>query len=371
MPAEVFPPGEFIRDELESRDWTQQDLADVLGRPIQAVNEIISAKKAVTPETAQGLGDAFGTGAEFWMNLESAYRLSLARRSGDPDVARRAKIYDKAPVKQMVKRQWISPSDNVDELEREVLRFLEIPSLDASPTLCGAARKSTNYAERTPSEVAWCYRAKQLAKMLDVGPFSQDALRERLPALRQLARDDHGVSEIGDLLAELGIRLVIVEHLPKTEIDGVAFWLDRHSPVIAMSLRFDRIDCFWFTLAHELSHVMRVDDWLLDKDLVGKAGRSVVDKPDEERMADEEAASFLIPGGELDSFIARVRPLFSKNRIVQFANRMEVHPGIVVGQLQYRGEIGYSHSREMLVRVRELVTDRVLTDGWGHVPTRA
>lgn len=81
IPAEVFPPGEFVRDELEARGWTQADLAVILNKPLPAVNEIIAGKKAITPETAQALGDAFGVGPEFWLNLESAYRLSLAAPS--------------------------------------------------------------------------------------------------------------------------------------------------------------------------------------------------------------------------------------------------------------------------------------------------
>lgn len=73
VPAEVFPPGEFIRDELEARGWTQQDLADILGRPLKAVSEILAGKRAVTADTAKGLGEAFEVDPQFWMNLESAY----------------------------------------------------------------------------------------------------------------------------------------------------------------------------------------------------------------------------------------------------------------------------------------------------------
>ncbi len=71
--AEVFPPGEFIKEELEARGWTQTDLAEILGRPFQLVNEILAGKRAISPETAQGLGEAFGTGAQVWMNLENTY----------------------------------------------------------------------------------------------------------------------------------------------------------------------------------------------------------------------------------------------------------------------------------------------------------
>jgi addiction module HigA family antidote len=96
IPAEVFPPGEFIREELEARGWTQTDLAEILGRPFRLVNEIISGKRSITPETAVGLGQAFGTGPQFWMNLESSYRLSLVKGE-DHDVSRRAKRLAESP----------------------------------------------------------------------------------------------------------------------------------------------------------------------------------------------------------------------------------------------------------------------------------
>ncbi len=75
VPAEVVPPGEIIKEELEARGGTQSDLAEILGRHIVLVNEIITGKRAITPETARRLGDAFGVAPQFFLNLESAYQL--------------------------------------------------------------------------------------------------------------------------------------------------------------------------------------------------------------------------------------------------------------------------------------------------------
>ena len=80
VPAEVFPPGEFLRDELEMRGWSQTEFAEILGRGPKVVNEIILAKRAITPATALELSAALGTSARFWLNLESAYQLSKAIR---------------------------------------------------------------------------------------------------------------------------------------------------------------------------------------------------------------------------------------------------------------------------------------------------
>lgn len=87
MPSHINPrpfrpvsPGEILGDELRARGWTQKDLAARIGRPAQAVSEIVNGKKQITAETALELAEAFGTSAEFWMNLEVGYRLDLARR---------------------------------------------------------------------------------------------------------------------------------------------------------------------------------------------------------------------------------------------------------------------------------------------------
>jgi len=117
-PAEVFPPGEFLREELEARGWTQADLAAIVGRPVHSINQIIVGKRGISPEMAQGLAAALGTSPEFWMNLDAAYQLGHVRRDDSDVVARRARLYSLAPVKDMLNRGWIKRSDDIDVLER-------------------------------------------------------------------------------------------------------------------------------------------------------------------------------------------------------------------------------------------------------------
>ena len=102
--------------------------------------------------------------------------------------------------------------------------------------------------------------------------------------------------------------------------------------------------------------------------LVGKDRQPTDEKPEIEKQADRFASDFLVPQAEIERFILRVRPLYSKILINQFANRIGVHPGIVVGQLQHRRKIGWDHSREMLVKVRENVISTAYVDGWGSEP---
>lgn len=78
-PAQAVSPGEIIAMELEERGWSQRDLAEIMGRPPQAISEIIRGTKQITPETAMELVQVFGTSAEIWMNLEANYRLQITR----------------------------------------------------------------------------------------------------------------------------------------------------------------------------------------------------------------------------------------------------------------------------------------------------
>jgi HTH-type transcriptional regulator/antitoxin HigA len=128
-PAEVFPPGEFIREELEERGWTQADLAKIMGRPASALNLIIAGKKGITAETAKELASAFGTSADFWLNLENAYKLSKVVVA-EEIISRRARLFEIAPVKELEKRNWIKRCDSVEDLERELKTFFSANSLD-------------------------------------------------------------------------------------------------------------------------------------------------------------------------------------------------------------------------------------------------
>jgi HTH-type transcriptional regulator/antitoxin HigA len=370
--AEAFPPGEYLREELEARGWTQTDLAEILGRPPRVVNEIIAGKRGITPETARGLGDAFGTGPEYWMNLESAYE--LWRVKSDNSVARRARMFSAAPIKEMIRRGWIERSKNVDVLERNVAAFLNIGSLNEEPAaLAHAARKSTSYEDVTPAQRAWLYRVRQLAPSVHVKARYSDTLFPKCIArLQALLIHPQEARHVPATLAEFGIRFMVVEHLPQTRIDGVCMWLDQESPVVAVSMRFDRIDWFWHTLMHELGHVKNRDGLqtqvALDVDLYNDETPSQTQQAlAAEKRANQFAVATLVPQDELDDFVARTSPLFSRQSIVLFAKRMVVHPGIVVGQLQRRPDgIGYQHSRQLLEKVRGIVIGAALTDGWGH-----
>lgn len=364
VPAEVFPPGEFLREELEAREWTQQELADILDRPPRLISELIAGKRAVTPETAKGLADAFGTSPDYWMNLESQYQLSKVNLPND-NVARKARLYGKFPVREMLRRGWVRMSENVDVLEQRFCEYFAIQSVDETPQLCHRPRKTHATAETNPLQLAWLFRVRAMASQQVVPAYSKAKLIAALERLKALTLSVEEVRQVPRILAEAGVRLVFVEHLAGSKMDGACFWLDDDKPVIGMTLRFDRIDNFWFVLRHEIEHVLREDgkaerEAVIDTDV----GEAKDDLPECERVANAAGAEFCVPASELENFIARVQPYFSEEKVRRFAQRINVHPGLVVGQLQRR--LGrHDFLRKHQVKVRAHVIPSADVDGWG------
>ncbi len=365
-PAEVFPPGDYVRDEIEARGWSQADLAEILGRPVAAVYELISGKRGVSIETAQGLAAAFGTSPEVWIKLDTAYQLYKSESINCTDIALRARLFEKAPIKEMVKRGWIEPSENPNVLETRLLSFLEIESLEDEPQLAHAARKSTSYLQiPSPGQTAWLFRAKHIANTIPVPKYSKKQLLEAIQELRTLIHEPIETRHIPRILTAAGVRFVVVQPLPGSKLDGACFWMDQ-TPVVALTLRFDRIDNFWFVLMHELSHVAQ-GETAFDEDMLNQSVGGDNERPESEVLADQTALELLVSQQKLDSFIMRTRPLYSARKIAAFSQVNGVHPGIVVGQLQHRKELAYSNFRKDLVPVRDIVVTNSLTDGWGSV----
>lgn len=359
-------PGKILRRMMEERGWTQEDLAAIIGKSRQAVSEIVSGKNGIALDMALALGAAFGNNPQEWLAHDQLYRLSMAERNVS-DVRQMAQLYQTAPVRDMVKRGWIKPEQGSNELKAELEAFFESDSLQEGVRFPVATKRTVTLSDLNPAEVAWCFRARHLAKGLLAEQFSPSRLSKAQSALKRLTVHPKEARHVPAVLAEFGIRFLVIEPLPNVKIDGAAFWIDA-GPVIALSLRYDRVDGFWFTLMHEFAHIKHGDPLSVDSGLVDPTkGVAVTLVEDEaERRANADAANSLVSTSELDSFVRRVGPLYPRARVIQFANRLKTHPGIIVGQLQHRRELGYMALREVLVKIREHVISTALTDGWGN-----
>ena len=343
-------------------------MATIMGRPARLVTEIVTGKRSITPGTAVELGAALGTTAQWWMDQEFAYRLSQVSKAEVPKVSRRARLFALGPVNEMFKRGWLEQSRDISVLEQRFMQFVDAVDLAVAPTFYAHAfRKSTPYHTDTPAQTLWLFRVRQLAGLVSAARYSEGRYEEIVEGLRKFVPSPEEVRHVPRLLAEAGVRLVVVEPLKSTRIDGVCFWLADDAPVVAISMRYNRIDYFWHTLMHELAHLRNQDGLANDHATVDIDRERQSDSTlAHEREADRIATDTLLPRDALENFINRIAPLYSSRAIRGFAATTGTHAGIVVGQLQHRGEVPYSKYRPLLVPVRDFIVQAALTDGWGH-----
>jgi HTH-type transcriptional regulator / antitoxin HigA len=369
-PNWIMHPGYYLKEEMEARGWLQRDLAFILGIPEQAVNVILAGKRGISPDMARALGDAFDVPAEFFANLQKTYDLSRAQNP-NPGVAVRAKMQGSYPVREMIKRGWLDDGDPT-LLNVQLARFFNVKDPEEIPYLAHAAKKSS-YEERgvSATQLAWLFRVRQIAKSISVPPYSEKALRSAILHLSTLLVEPEESRHVPRVLMESGVRLVFVEGLPGGKIDGVCFWIDGTFPVVGISLRYDRIDNFWFLLRHELEHILRgdgkkEDEEVIDDELEGKkASTDDPSLPVQERAANAAAADFCAPSARIDSFIARKRPFFYEKDVLALARVLNRHPGLVVGQLQHKLN-RHDYLKRYQVKIRSSVLSAAIADGWGQ-----
>lgn len=366
-------PGQLIEFMLTERGWTQRLLAVILAVDETGINKIIAGKKPVDAEMAILLSEVFNVSPEMFLDLQKNYDLAKARIVARPDPGRatRAHLLGGLPITEMIKRGWLAAESvrNVPQVESALVKFFGVNSVNEIEILPHAAKKTETFTPASPAQLAWIYRVKEIASEMLVAKYSPAAVRNATALLRNLVSAPEEARKVPRILAECGIRYVIVETLPSAKIDGVCFWLNDKSPVIGMSLRHDRIDNFWFVLRHELEHVLRCHGRkaiMLDTELEGEQAGTGDNIIKEERVANEAATNFCIPQERMDSFIARKAPFFHERDILGLANTLQVHPGLIAGQLQYRTG-RYDRFRQHLVKIRFAVASSAMVDGWGDI----
>lgn len=370
---EFRTPGQLLGHLLQERGWSNRVLAVVLEAEETGISKLVADKKAVTPEIAITLEEVFEVPADRFLALQRNFDLAKARLvvRPNPKRATRAQLFGGLPVAEMIKRGWLDAPDvrDLPIVERELTRFFGVDAIDDIEILPHAAKRTVVSEGATTTQLAWLYRVRQIASEMLVAKYSAASGRRAIEMLRPLMAAAEETRKVPRVLAECGIRFVIVESLPSAKIDGVCFWLDGASPVIGMTLRFDRIDNFWFVLRHELEHVLQEHGKTaitIDADLEGaRAGVSDA-VSEEERIANAAAAEFCVPKKTMDSFIARKAPTFADRDILGVAATLRVHPGLVAGQLRFRtGQ--YTRFASHLTKIRSFVTPGAVVDGWGDV----
>ncbi|MCX5608260.1 ImmA/IrrE family metallo-endopeptidase [Streptomyces sp. NBC_00047] len=335
-PDYAVPPGETILEFLEESDMTQREFAVRAGMSAKHLNQLTKGLVSLTPDVAEKLESVTGIRARFWNRLEADYQSTRQRLRATRDAEVYTAWYQTLPVKELVKRGQVpqEPSDKASRWE-QLLAFFGVASLDAWVELyekpAAAFRKTKAYEAKVGSVASWLRLGELAAQEVHCAPFNKSGLQAAIPRLRELTvlPPQDFESDLVQICARNGVAIVFVKEITGSRSSGAARWVSPTKAVVQLSLRYKTDDQFWFTVFHELGHVL----------LHGKQDVRVepVDKSTSEDPQELEADSFasevLIPS----RFRPRLSGLKSLADTKSFAREIGIAPGIVVGRLHHDG----------------------------------
>jgi len=344
-------PGDTIRDELEYYAWEQKDLAEIMGRTEKNISQLITSKAAITYETACQLSKVFKQSTQFWLNLDANYRQRLQESAKVVETESKALIYRYMPIREL--RKKIELPRKTDGLVAAVKKFWNIKELDfrfleSEAQVC--FRKSEAYGNFNPYyALTWLQLARNsIAGRRPKAKYSPARLKTLAQSLPDFTTKENGAAEFIHELELCGVIFLHLDHFSQTYIDGASFF-NKGRPVIVYTARHNRIDNFWFTIVHELGHV------LLHEDNQGQVFIDSMDHLDfsdeREREADAFAETVLQTKKILSAFRAVKRP--SSIKVKTVAYELGVHPGIVAGCLQHHAKASWKSFHELKPEVRQ------------------
>ena len=332
VPMELPSAVEAIEFRIDQAGLTRRDLAPLIGSSAK-VSEVLSGKRPITMSMARALHHHLGIPAEVLLQEPGA---SLP--DDIPDIE-----WTRFPLKAMVKAGWLPDVPNLRDRAEDLISGL----MDRAGGRAFAAAplyrkndsrrvnaKTDDYALR-----AWCWQVLAQAKQnqpsieYQAGVITPQLLRN----LAQFSILTNGPVQAREYLARHGVGLEYVNHLPKTHLDGAALRLPDGRPVIGLTIRYDRIDNFWYTLVHELAHTgLHFDDCdgetgFVDDHSLRGVESSGSDKTEQE--ADQWAQNALIPPEIWGEGVIMEDP--GPMAVMQMAYEAQVHPAIVAGRIRY------------------------------------
>ncbi len=343
--AKKFGPGYFIHEQMELREWTQGDLAEVMGFTVKHLNKILQDKQPITLYMARILGEVFNTAAQYWINIDTGYRLWLTQEKTEEEIEADIKglIYERMPVKDMLAKGWLKPFKSAEELQVQVLGFwgwekLDFSFLDEHYLPC-LTRKSEAYNQFNASyAITWYQKALNVAENFPHLPYKKQKLEKLYDSLHTYTVTEKGINQFIKDLAEIGVIFFVLPHLQKTYLDGAAFYSGKN-PVIIYTGRYNRIDNFWFTVAHEIAHVLNHLDektpFVLDNLKNGdiNAMETEANKLAAEKLKHTEIIKYLQP----------YLGYLSTSKVEECADVYKVHPAIIIGKLAFEKKISYGN----------------------------
>ena len=340
-PDYAVSPGEILNERIVTQGISQAELARRCGHSAKLISEIINGKAPLNPRLALEFEKVLSVDASIWLNIETDYRLYMARKAEAREAVDAAAWLEQFPIRELAKRGiFDKPESDTDKMSK-LLSFFGVASIKAWSMKYGLANVVYRHSRRFESDQAalatWLRLGELDAEGQECVDYNETRFKRSLKEIRRQTRSpiEDALMQAMHLCNEAGVALTLVKPLPKIALSGATWWLSPKKAVIQLSARHKTDDHLWFSLFHEAAHLLLHSKKTIFTDSRNGGSTEI------EVEADNWASNKLIPRSNWNRFIAT--SLFSKTAIQSFAKEQGIAPGIVVGALQHEGYIPWSH----------------------------
>ena len=323
-PMDLPSPIEAIKFRMEQEGLKQKDLKPYIGS-LSKISEVLNGKRSLSLTMIRKLHAGLGISAEVLLATDT------------PDLPKLVYEVSAFPFSEMFKRNYIRHSGSLTEAKgyaEELLTefFAIFGEKTPKPVYCRSGNKDVCQN----SLLAWQAQALYAVKNIELPSFKPQSISiDFATTIAKLSYTENGVETAIDFLNKKGIHVTFLKHLTGTKLDGGCFMSPSGNPVIGITLRYDRIDNFWFTLLHELGHAhLHLSD---DKECSFFDSEENQRKSTDQReiQANNFASNALIPETLWEDHRENLlsRPTVAK--VETFAEHLNIHSAIVAGRIRF------------------------------------
>ena len=338
----AFHPGYYIAEIIEDMGISQAEFAIRVGTTAKTISTLVNGQINLSNDIAKKLSAMTGTGIDVWLNLQEEYDKKLIEIEREKDINEQKAIVSVIDYSFFVKYAHLPATRAINEKITNLCKYLMIADLRVLQQPDFLVNYRTGISTVQPKNIinsrAWLQTAINLSRDIVTEPFNAERLKSFLPELRAMTIQDpqEFVPRMREIFSKCGVAFVLLPHLKNSGVNGAVKWISSDRVVLAMNTRGAYADKFWFTLFHEIKHVLQQK---LKTTFISGSSDELEDiNLALEEEADRFSSDYLIPPNQLKKW--GPTRFTSDSEIVAFADSIGIHPGIVAGRLQHEQIIG-------------------------------
>ncbi len=348
----AFHPGYYILDIITDMGITQSEFAKRLNTTNKTLSKLLNGEISLSDDIAQKLAQMLGTTVDVWLKLQLAYNEKVLAIKQRKELDEEKEYLKQIDYRYFSKLKLVEDTKKPEDRIKQLRKFFKVSSLQVlkqKDFLVACRTVVTSVTEKNiMNSNAWVQTALNLTERIDCKPFNKQLLESFLPEIRSMTLQEPSVfyPRLYEIFRECGVAFVLLPHLPNSGVNGAVKWINKEKVLLALNNRRLSADTFWFSLFHEIKHVLQQK--LKSTFISGSPSDYGQIDNELEVEADLFSGDYLIPREKYNKFINIAN--FNQSNIELFAEQIGIHPGVIVGRLQYDLHLPYNYLTHLRIK---------------------